>query len=57
MLTKLFLAELMLNKEIAQLYKKTGKLKAAKIYEDKINNSWLKDTKIKENSSFFDYIF
>jgi outer membrane protein assembly factor BamD len=57
MLTKLFLAELMLNKEIAQLYKKTGKLKAAKIYEDKINNSWLKDTKIKENSSFLDYIF
>lgn len=44
MLTRLYLAEHMLNKNIATLYKKTGKKKAAKLYEEKINNSWLKNT-------------
>ena len=57
MLTKLYLAELMLNKEIASLYRRTGKIKAAKIYEEKINKSWLKDTKIKEDTSIFSKIF
>jgi len=57
MLTKLYLAELMLNKEIASLYRRTGKDKAAKVYEEKINNSWLKDTKIKEDKSFLKNIF
>jgi outer membrane protein assembly factor BamD len=57
MLTKLYLAELMLNKEIADLYRRTGKLKAAKIYEEKINKSWLKNTKIKEEKSFLKQIF
>jgi len=57
MLTKLYLAELMLNKEIASLYRRTGKLKAAKYYEEKVNKSWLKDTKIKEEKSFIDQIF
>jgi outer membrane protein assembly factor BamD len=46
MLTRLYLAEHILNKNIAALYKKTGKKKAAKIYEDKVNNSWLKNTNI-----------
>jgi len=44
MLTRLYLTEHMLNKNIAALYKRTGKKKAAKIYENKINNSWLKNT-------------
>ena len=44
MLTRLYLTEHLLNKNIAALYEKTGKTKAAKIYEDKINNSWLKNT-------------
>jgi outer membrane protein assembly factor BamD len=57
MLTKLYLAELMLNKEIADLYRRTGKLKAAKIYEERINKSWLKNTKIKEKKSFLKQIF
>ena len=57
MLTKLYLAELMLNKEIASLYRRTGKAKAAKIYEDKVNKSWLRDTKIKEETSFLKQIF
>lgn len=46
MLTKLYLAELVLNRDIAALYKKTGKKNAAKIYEEKIASSWLKETKI-----------
>lgn len=46
MLTKLYLAELALNRDIASLYKKTGKKKAAKIYEDKVSDSWLKNTQI-----------
>ncbi len=57
MLTKLYLAELMLNKEIASLYRRTGKLKAAKIYEDKVNKSWLRNTKIKEDRSIIKQIF
>ncbi len=50
MITKLYLAELSLNRDIANLYKKTGKNKAAKIYEDKISSSWLKNINI-ENSN------
>jgi outer membrane protein assembly factor BamD len=46
MLTKLYLADLTLNRDIAALYKKTGKKKAAKIYEDKVSSSWLKNTNI-----------
>ena len=46
MLTKLYLAELTLNRDIAALYKKTGKDKAAKIYADKVSASWLKNTEI-----------
>jgi outer membrane protein assembly factor BamD len=46
MLTRLYLTEQMLNRNIADLYQRTGKTKAAKIYQEKINKSWLKDTKI-----------
>ena len=46
MLTKLYLAELSLNRSIAKLYNKTGKKNAAKIYEEKVSSSWLKDTQI-----------
>ena len=46
MLTKLYLANLSLNRDIAKLYKKTGKEQAAKIYEEKVASSWLKDTQI-----------
>lgn len=46
MLTKLYLAELSLNRDIATLYNKTGKKNAAKVYEEKISSSWLKDTDI-----------
>jgi len=54
MLTRLYLAQQVLNKNIAALYRKTGKKKAAKIYEEKINNSWLKNTDaITPKSSLF----
>lgn len=46
MLTKLYLAELVLNRDIAALYKRTGKKEAAKIYNNKVSSSWLKDTPI-----------
>ena len=45
-LTRLHLTEHLLNKNIAALYKKTGKKKAAKIYQDKVDHSWLKGTNI-----------
>ncbi len=56
-LTKLYLTELILNRDIAKLYKRLGRDKAAKIYEDKINKSWLKDTPIAtQNSGIFSSI-
>jgi len=57
MLTRLYLTEHMLNKNIAALYKKTGKIKASKIYQEKVNNSWLKDIDtIAPNRGFFSRI-
>ncbi len=57
MLTRLYLSEYQLNKKIISLYKRLGKEKAAKIYEDKIKNSWLKNIKIKTNESWFTSLF
>jgi outer membrane protein assembly factor BamD len=56
-LTRLYLTNQMLNQNIVALYKKTGKLKAAKIYEEKINNSWLRNVKIQEAKKGFLSIF
>jgi len=57
MLTRLYLTEQMLNKNIASLYRKTGKKKAAALYEKKIADSWLKDTDaIAPQSGFFSTI-
>jgi len=50
-LTRLYLANRVLNENIASLYRKTGKLKAAKIYEQKVKNSWLNGVKIENDSS------
>ncbi len=46
MLTRLYLSEYMLNQEIVKLYKKTGKEDGAKIYQQKLDNSWLNNTTI-----------
>ncbi len=57
-LTKLYLTQLILNKDIASLYKRLGKDKAAKIYMQKVNDSWLKDTPIAtSDKSLFEKIF
>jgi outer membrane protein assembly factor BamD len=58
MLTKLYLAELVLNRDIASLYQRTGKKTAAKIYREKIASSWLKNTEIDlSKSSILDKVF
>ncbi len=56
-LTKLYLTELILNRDIASLYKRLGRENAAKIYIQKVNDSWLKDTPIAtSDSSLFEKI-
>jgi outer membrane protein assembly factor BamD len=53
-LTRLQLTDQVLNQNIINLYKKTGKAKAAKIYEDKMKSSWLKNVKaLTPKSGFF----
>ncbi|OQX73091.1 MAG: outer membrane protein assembly factor BamD [Campylobacteraceae bacterium 4484_4] len=47
MLTRLHLAEYLLNQEIIALYKRTGKMKAAKIYEERVKNSWISKANLK----------
>ncbi len=56
-LTKLYLTELILNKEIVSLYRRLGRNKAADYYQQKIDRSWLKETPIAtENRSLFQKI-
>jgi outer membrane protein assembly factor BamD len=58
MLTKLSLAQKSMDLEIISLYKRTGKPKAAKIYENKLNSSWYKNVKmIKPNTAWYREIF
>ena len=52
-LTKLYLTELILNKEIVSLYKRLGRKKAAAYYQEKIDKSWLKETPIATETSLF----
>ncbi len=57
MLTKLYLTELILNRDIVSLYKRLGRKKAAEIYQKKIDASWLKETPVAtENSNLFQKI-
>ncbi len=57
MLTRLYLSKYQLDKKIISLYRRLGKEKAAKIYEDKIKNSWLRDIKIETKESWFNSLF
>ncbi len=57
MLTRLYLSKYQLDKKIISLYRRLGKEKAAKIYEDKIKNSWLRDIKIETKESWFSSLF
>lgn len=56
MLTKLYLAQYVLDREIASLYKRRGKEKAAKIYEERYKNFWLKKDEIDIPKSWYDYL-
>ncbi len=55
-LTKLYMAEYILNKNIMELYLRRGKPKAAKIYEDRLKNSWLKESQISVPTRWYDYL-
>ncbi|SMC10099.1 outer membrane protein assembly factor BamD [Nitratiruptor tergarcus] len=55
-LTKLYLAQYVLNDEIASLYERRGKSKAAKIYRKKTENFWLKKDEIDVPTSWYDYL-
>ncbi len=58
MLTKLSLAQKDMDLEIISLYKRIGKPKAAKIYEEKLNKSWYKNVKmIQPDTAWYRKIF
>jgi len=58
MLTKLSLAQKTMDLEIISLYKRTGKPKAAKIYESRLDHAWYKNVKmIKPNIAWYKEIF
>ena len=55
-LTKLYMAEYILNKNIMLLYQRRDKPKAAKIYEEKLKKSWLNETEMVKPSSWYDFL-
>lgn len=55
-LTKLYMAEYILNKNIMLLYQRRDKPKAAKIYEEKLKKSWLNETEILKPESWYDFL-
>ena len=58
MLTRLYLGEYALNQEIVKLYKRTNKVNGVKVYQKKLDDSWLKNTDmILPKKSFLRSIF
>ncbi len=55
-LTKLYMAEYILNKNIMELYLRRDKPKAASVYEQKLKKSWLKDNEIITPKSWYDFL-
>ncbi len=55
-LTKLYMAEYILNKNIMLLYQRRDKPKAAKIYEEKLKKSWLEESEIIKPESWYDFL-
>ncbi|HIE35486.1 MAG TPA: outer membrane protein assembly factor BamD [Campylobacterales bacterium] len=55
-LTKLYMSEYILNRNIMELYLRRGKPKAAKIYKERLKNSWLKKGDIIIPSSWYDFL-
>ena len=56
LLTKLHLAEYVLNDSIATLYEKRGKPKAAAIYRKRIENFWIPKDEIYVPKYWYDYL-
>ncbi len=55
-LTKLYMAQYVLDSNIANLYERIGKKKAAKIYRQRLENSWLKKDQIDVPTNWYDYL-
>ncbi|WP_187647980.1 outer membrane protein assembly factor BamD [Nitrosophilus labii] len=55
-LTKLYMAEYILNRNIVELYLRRDKPKAALVYEQKLKKSWLKDNEISIPKSWYDFL-
>ncbi len=55
-LTKLYMAQYVLDEEIAALYERRGKPKAAKIYKERLKKSWLKKSQIDIPTNWYDYL-
>ena len=55
-LTKLYMAEFVLDEEIASLYERTGKKKAAKLYKERLQRFWLRRDQIDVPHNWYDYI-
>ncbi|WP_281950441.1 outer membrane protein assembly factor BamD [Nitrosophilus kaiyonis] len=55
-LTKLYMTEYILNKNIMLLYQRRDKPKAAKIYEEKLKKSWLNETEIIKPENWYDVL-
>ncbi len=55
-LTKLYMAQYVLDEEIAALYERRGKEKAAKIYKDRMKKLWIKKDQIDIPVNWYDYL-
>ena len=55
-LTKLYMTEYVLNKNIMLLYQRRDKSNAAKIYEEKLKKSWLEENEIVKPQSWYDIL-
>ena len=55
-LTKLTMAQYVLDEEIAALYERRGKPKAAQFYRNRLKNSWLEKSQIDVPKKWYDYL-
>ena len=55
-LTRLYMANYVLEQEIADLYERVGKEEAAKIYRERLERSWIKKEQIDVPKSWYDYL-
>ncbi len=55
-LTKLYMAQYVMDREIASLYERIGKQKAAKLYKERLKRSWIREDQIDVPISWYDYL-